>query len=367
MGFLDTLFGTSKARKDINQTSAQAQAALDEARGRAEGSLTSGRDVARGDVNDWFNRAAAGLTGAQPGIRSDINAGYDAATGALTRGYGEADARLAAGEAGARGDLIAGHGQARSDLMAGYQGAEAAMTPWAESGGRAQGLYDQALGVGAGGADAQRSFYDNYAQNDPYREYRDELANRQIQRQFASSGRTGAMSMALGRASLERGSQDLQTYLSRLEQAGQRGQAASGQIAGYRAQGGQALAGNETARGSALSNIGMTTAANRANMAGQRGQGLATMATDRAGALSNLGMQFANNQANLATQRAGQLAGLASGTGSALSDLIYGAGQQTASNRINTGNAIAATRTQPMQNLINLAGTAVKAYAGMPR
>lgn len=299
MGLLDSLFGTNKARKEINASAAAAQRTLDESRARAEGALTGGRDQGRADLNQWFDQASAGLTGAQGGIRSDLNAGFDAG---------------------------------RADLTTGYQGAEDAMAPWVQSGRGAQDLYDRALGVG--GADAQKSFYDTYAANDPYREYRDELANRQIQRQFANSGRVGAMSMALGRASLERGSQDLQQYLSRLEQAGQRGQSASSQVAGYRAQGGQALAGNETARGSAL---------------------------------ATLGANFATNQANMATGRGQALAGLSSGAGSALADLIYGSGQQTAANKINQGNAIAQTRTAPMNNLVNLFGTGLNAYAAFKR
>lgn len=297
MGLLDSLFGTNKARKEINASSALAQQQLNDARVRAEGALTSGAETGRADVNQWFDQAAGRLTGAQGGIRSDLNTGFDTA---------------------------------RGDLTAGFQGAEDALAPWVQSGRGAQALYDRALGVG--GADAQKSFYDNYASNDPYREYRDELANRQIQRQFASTGRTGAMSLAVGRASLERGSQDLQQYLSRLEQAGQRGQSASGQVAGYRAQGGQALAGNETARGSAL---------------------------------ANLGANFATNQANMDTNRGQALAGLSSGTGSSLANLIYGNGQQIASNSINQGNAIAQTRTAPMNNLVNLFGTGLKAYAGL--
>ena len=175
--------------------------------------------------------------------------------------------------------------------------------------------------------------------SDPYRQYRDELANRQLQRQFAGTGRTGAFALGVGRASLERGSQDVQQYLSRLEQAGQRGQQAAGQKAGYE----------------------MTAGQNVADIRSKLGTGLADNSINQGSALANLGSQFANARAGLETGRAGALSQNEMATGKAASDLIYGAGQQNAANRINAGNAIAATRTLPMSNLLNLAGTAVQA------
>lgn len=295
MGLLDKLFGTDRARKDLYATSQQAQGAIDQGQAAAEAALRAGRTTGRADLNQGFDQAIAQLTGAQPGIEASINQGYD---------------------------------QGRTDLTQGYAGAEGAMQPWVDSGRGAQDRLDAALGVK--GAEAAKGFYDDYGGNDPFRAYRDELANKQIQQQFAGTGRTGAMGLAVGRASLERGSSDLNAYLDRLTNAGARGQQASGQVAGYRAQAGESLANNATGRGSAL---------------------------------AQLGTQFATNKAQMGAARGTALAGLETGSGSELANLSFGAGQQRAANTINLGNAVAGTRTQPMNNLINLAGTGLRAFS----
>jgi len=101
----------------------------------------------------------------------------------------------------------------------------------------------------------------------------------------------------------------------------------------------------------------------RANL----GRGLADNAVSGATAGAQTGMNLLRDQSALATGRGAGLAGAGANTGSQLSNLIYGSGQQGAANTINTGNAIAQTRTQPMSNLINLAGMATQAYFGIPR
>lgn len=63
-------------------------------------------------------------------------------------------------------------------------------------------------------------------------------------------------------------------------------------------------------------------------------------------------------------QVAGQQAGIEQGYGQQMSDLATGRGGTLAGNSINYGNAMAATRGIGINNLLNIAGTAAKAYAG---
>lgn len=313
MGLLDSLFGTSKARRDLYDSSASAQSALDRAKAEAEAALRTSSATGRSDINTGYDAANGIYDRAQPGIMDTLGSGYDAA----------------------RGDLTTGYGNAENAITTGVNNANANLDPWVTSGRAAQDRYDQALGLA--GPDASKEFYDSYASGDSYRAYRDELANKQITNQFSGSGRTGAMSLAVGRASLERGSQDLQTYLSRLEQAGQRGQAAAGQ----------------------KSNNTMSGAQSTADIRAKLGTSLADNSVNRGTSLAQLGKQFADTRAGLETSRGTTLAGLETGTGKSLGELAYGYGQQTASNRINTGNAVAQTRTAPMNNLISLIGTGI--------
>jgi len=62
-------------------------------------------------------------------------------------------------------------------------------------------------------------------------------------------------------------------------------------------------------------------------------------------------------------------AGLESDMGNRLGDLEYGYGQQRAANDISYGNALAASRSIPINNLLNIAGLGVRgysAYKGIP-
>lgn len=63
-------------------------------------------------------------------------------------------------------------------------------------------------------------------------------------------------------------------------------------------------------------------------------------------------------------QAAGAAAGLASNTGNALGSLSWGFGQQSAANQINKGNALAQQSNVFGNNLMGLAGTALKAFGG---
>lgn len=341
MGLLDSLFGTNKARRDLVEANRQANASLGAARDQAMGYMTQGQDAARNDILSNYGRADSTLLSALPEILAQFNGGYGQARGDITAGYDAADA--------ATREAL---GQSLGYVDAGASTATAALDPYVQSGRRAQGLYDTALGLGDGGAAGAAEFYDNYAANDPYRAFNEEMANKSIMAAMNARGMggSGRESLAVSRASLERGSQDLQTYLSRLERAGGQGlQAAnaSGQVA--------TQAGNTKA--------GLTTQAgnNLATSATNRGTALGNNAVAQGTAAGNAISTTANNRANLATGQGNQLANLSSGTGSTLANLAYGYGQQTAGNTISLGNAFANTRTAPMQNLVNLAGTVMRA------
>ena len=314
MGLFDSLF--KSGTKSIFKTNNEANALLAKGRGEAEGYLGQSRDA----LGAGFDQAGQAYGAAAPGLRSDLMSGFGDADAALRSGYGAAT------------DAI---GQARDD-------ANARLDPFVQSGRGAQGLYDQALGVN--GAGAATDFYQNYGANDPFRQFRDDQAQRELERRYnaqgsfqggAAGGGSGRFATATARASLERGTQDLQTYMDRLERAGARG----GQYAGQ--QGANSM--------SAGSQIGQMGAA--------QGTALANNATTRGSSLSQLGMNLADRSAGLATGRGAALAS----NSSQLADLAYGNTQQIASNNINAENAAVQARARPGQNLIGLGGLAVGA------
>lgn len=286
-------FTGGKSRKDIARASAEAEARLAAGRTAALGELGIGQ---------------AGATGA-------INTGFDQGRAAISQGYDTA-----------RGDLTGQYGRAEDAINQALGNVQGTLDPFIQSGTWAQNLYDTAMGKG--GADAARGVFENYASNDPFRQFRDEQANRQIAAQFNAGGLggSGRMATAVGRASLERGTQDLNTYLDRLERSGARGGQFASQLAGYQNNAGSQIAGMRTGLGDRLGSLETN-----------RGTALGQMDVNRGGALADITNQYANTRAGLES----------------------GFGQQMAANRINQGNAMASTRSTGMNNLISLGGLAV--------
>jgi hypothetical protein len=106
------------------------------------------------------------------------------------------------------------------------------------------------------------------------------------------------------------------------------------------------------------------------NARGLNNSGASAMAAARArseaeGAGYNDWLGRIGTQQGQGLQVAGQQAGIATGYGDRMSDLATGRSGTLASNRINYGNAQAATRGIGINNLLNIAGTAAKAYTGM--
>lgn len=192
-----------------------------------------------------------------------------------------------------RDDLAKAKQQSDAALKSGYDNANGyygqaydLYSPYAKSGQTASTMYNNALGVN--GTDAQKQFMDGYKSYDPFRQENEDYATNSLLRGYRAQGMvdSGTSALAAARASLQRGSQDYNSYLDRLNGVGQQGYQATGQQAGIRS--GQA-------------------------------------------------------------------------------DLAYGYGSQTAGNDINYGNAMAASRSTGINNLIGLLGAGAKAYGGAPR
>ncbi len=325
MGLFDSLFKSNT--KGIFKTNNEANA-----------TLAGGMDQAKGY-----------LTGGVSGAKDALGAGYKTASGVYGQ-YGQ----------DAFGDLAAGYGSANTQLAQGYAGAEGAVNnalgkaqgyyqPFYNSGVGSQDLYNNAMGLG--GADAAKGFYQNYGSNDPFRAYRDDLAQKQIEQKYnatggyqggSGGGGSGRFASATARASLERGTQDLNAYLDRLERAAGRGQ----QVAG-------AMSGNEMAAGGQVAGL-------RTGLADRVAGNEVNFGKD----LSSTRMNLADRQAGLATGYGQGMAGLDTGSGSALANLVYGNAQQVASNNINAENAAGQARARPGQNLIGLGGLALGAMTG---
>jgi hypothetical protein len=317
MSILSSLF--SSGTRDINKSARLAENKLGTAYERALDAMRQGQGV----MGAGYDQALGTLGGAGEQARGDLGQGFDAA----------------------RADLLGGYSGAEDAIAAGRDTANDRLNPWVTSGQGAQGLYDQALGVE--GPEAASQFVQSYASDDPFRNFRDEQANRQLASQFnargafsggGEGGGSGRFGMAVSRASLERGTQDYQTYLDRLERAGARG-------AQYAGQQGQ----NDMSAGSQIGSLRT-----------QGGRDLASNATGRGSALADLGLRVAGGQAGLQTGKASALAG----NNNNIANLEYGYGQQLASNEINRGNATRQARAAPGQNLINLAGTAARFVPG---
>ena len=132
-------------------------------------------------------------------------------------------------------------------------------------------------------------------------------------------GDSGAAALASSRANLERGSQDYNGYMNRLQGLGQEANQAN---------------------------------ASAASMIYGNGQ-------DQAHMRYGYGQDLAQNQ--------GQQAGYAVQQGQQVSGLEDQYTQLRAGNRINFGNAMASNRSTGINNLLNAAGTIASAVSGMPK
>ena len=261
------------------------------------------------------------LTGSDQ--RKDLRTGANNAVTSLNQGLGEARTNLNTGYTGATQQYDLAHntyGQtfnaAKKAVNTGTDSAVSALSPYTQAGGQANALYGNALGLN--GLQAQKDFGANYAANDPFRAQNSGFATDDIMRSLNARGLSGSgyAASAVADQSLRRGSQDYQNYLTRLQ--GQQGQGfqAAGQVAGYQANRGNALAGLNTGYGNAQANV------------------------------------------------YGQQAGASTEYGNSLANLNYGNGQQIAGIQTGLANGIAGARSAGVNNIIGLAGLAGKAFTG---
>lgn len=258
-----------------------------------------GADDARNDLRRANAKGDATLTQGAADARGDINTGYDQAQNFL---------------ASALRQVGSGYGQARGDLQAGETRAMGMLDPYMQSGAQANTLYGNALGLN--GLSAQRAFGQNFAASDPFRAQNEDMANEALMRVLNARGMSGSgfAGEAVARQSLARGSEDYNNYLNRLLGVSQAGQNAASQGAG--------------------------------------------IATNTAGQLATMGANRGAQTSNILAQRAGY----ASDRGNTLGNLTYGVAQQRAGQQIGLGNAISQTRGAGVNNLLGLAGTAMKAF-----
>ena len=246
-----------------------------------------------------------------------VDQGYDAARGNLASGYGAAN--QAYGQA--RTDVNSGYKNAMAELASGTNKAVEAYQPYSETGQNANRLYSDA--IGANGAAAQQTFQQNY-QADPFRDANADFANEALMRVLNARGMSGSgtAAAAVASESLRRGSEDYENHLNRLAAVQGQGQQTAGALASLYANQGQQGA-----------QYGMQTGSDLANIQGNR---------------AATGYTYGTGKAGLDTDQA-----------------ITNAG-----NRINLGNAQAASRGILGNNLMSLLGTAVNAYGtfnGIPK
>lgn len=290
MGWWAELTGKAGARR-AQEAAAAGNKMLDEGYGQAYGSLDSSRSAQLAALSGGYGAADSALTDAEGRAAGFLNSGADAASGKITDYYG----------------------RALGNVEDYYNRTESILNPSIQRGNQLADLYATAMGVNGSGD--QQAFYSEYAANDPFRAFRDEQANRQIQQQFNAQGQSGSgrFATAVGRASLERGSDDLNRYLDRLSQAGQQGQNASSQLANIASNTGSTLAGLNTGQGDRLAGIETSRfnnlATNATNFGNTRAGYNAQWGRDNAGVEDNYGRTRIGLNTGLATAKAGNLIG----------------------------------------------------------
>lgn len=317
MSFLDDLFGGGSARRDA------AASFRDSERTRQ-----AGAQQADGIYQKTLEQQLAELSGGTAAAAGNINQGFDAAIG-----------RIGGAVDTARADISGGADRAIATEQDYLARTGNILDPFIERGSRAGEMYEDALGVN--GEAAQTGFYDNF-QSDPFREYNDRVANNSIINAANAQGRktSGATDLALSRASLERGAVDMNSRLDRLSGLYDMATQFADRKAGYTTGTGQRIAGYQANEGAQL-----------ADTAFQGGQ-------VQAGLDANRGMSLAGNTNQNAVARANAVGN----AGQSRADLAYGDAQLSANNRVQLGNANAATRGMGANNLLKIGATAINAF-----
>lgn len=265
--------------------------------------------------------------------------GYSSALGNLDTAEGKATDYLNQGADAGKSAVSDYYGRAQGNVQDYYNRTQNLLNPYINGGSNLMQLYNDALG--GNGQSQQQSFYDSY-QGDPFRQYRDEAANRAMQAQFNAKGQSGSgrFTQAVSRASLERGSQDMNTYLQQLLAGGQMGQQSASQLANINTSTGNTLAGLNTGMGDKISGIELNRGSNLANLASQYGN-----------ARAGYNAQWGQNNAGVEDAYGRTMAGLNTGLATAKGGNLMG-GANAANASINGG----------MNNIFGMAGTIVKGF-----
>lgn len=359
------------------------------AAGAYRSGLSKGFETARPELLAGYEQAqgalGTGLTNAQNAINNNLYTAHVALNGGSTNAadyyndyYGRALDRVNSGFDKATAATTDRYNMARDAVQSGLLKIADYYKPYIQSGTAAQGLYDNALGVN--GAGAAQQFYQDYGNNDPFRAFRDEMANKALLAQAnaagvggvggfgniangAGGGRTAA---AISRASLERGTQDLNTYLDRLAAQSARGGQYAGQAAQLTDAGYGRIAGFYGQEGDRLAELGARQGITTGDILARQGGALAGLEQQHGQTLANIYTGAGNNLANLAMQAGTQGANLYAQQGNTLANLDYGYNQQLATNDANAQMAKGAAAQQGMNNLLQLGSLAAQAYTGMP-
>lgn len=205
----------------------------------------------------------------------------------------------------ATGYLNTSYAEGKGALGQGYGQAQNYLAPYAQQGGKAFGMYGDA--IGANGADKQRAFYDGF-QTDPGWMAQQQAGINALDRSAAAKG--GMYSGAQQKALFNYGQQGMrgafQDRLAQLAQMGGQGMGATGQQAGLASGYGNALA----------------------NLSGQYGQNMAGNAINYGNAMaqaSQMGIQNMLGLGGLAIQALAPGAGGMSAMGNMGNALMRGA------------------------------------------
>lgn len=170
----------------------------------------------------------------------------------------------------AQGYLTQGREEASGNIKDSATEAQGYWSPYAQSGQSANKLYGDAVGLN--GRPAQQGVMDSYSSSDPFRAFNESNANNALFRGYNARGMmdSGASRLATARASLERGSQDWNSWLNRIQGMQGQGVQVAGNQAGIAQNTGQQLAGINQNYYSGLANnvLGVNAANNQARMGG---------------------------------------------------------------------------------------------------
>lgn len=357
MGIFDAFTGSGAAR------------AGNDAAGLITKSLATGADAARGNLaqgqasNTWRgDQAMDALKGGAQSAVGHLTDQFGNAINTTFQGGQNALAALGQGRDASLGAINSGYGAGIDTLRGAMDRARGYYDPYMQSGQQYNSLLSNALG--ANGATAQQQFYQDYRDQDPFRAENEDLANAGIMRAMNAQGLggSGREGLAVGRASLERGAQDMNRYLDRLQRGAETGGQYAGQLSGIEMQGGQGIAGLESGRANALD------AANRSYSGSM--SGVYTDTANRAGGLAaQLGTAQANNANTLGSGLAGIYSGLGGAdrdTSNALATLAWNQAQGTGKAQADARLGEAAARQAGFNNLLSLGGLALKAATGAP-